>query len=396
MTATPRRLWLVSLVAAVALLVAACADDADDADDADLDEEPAEVDEPEENDEEDDEEAEAAADDELPFEGETLTVLNWNDYGSDQDYAIEGFKERTGASVEHVYHSGGEELRQILRTGGVGEIDVALPNPTYVQQMQEEGTIQPVDTSQIPNLELVADTFIDVEDIYVDGELYGVPWVWGSTGLTYNTEHFDEEPTSWGVLWDSEWEDRVGFMDSPVEAVMLTALYLGDDPHDPDLDAVRDALIEMRPNVQIYWGSSDDWTRAFTTEAISVGNFWAGDAGSMMEEGHPVGYTIPEEGAAAWLSTWSIVADAPNPDLAHAWIDWMISTDFLLTWAEDPLGNAPAPATTEAQEQLSEEAKERTQAYPDQVDDLAIMGSLTEEQQQAYTDLLAEVKAGAQ
>lgn len=373
---TRRYAAVLALALVGALALAACAeDDADDVASDDTDE---------------------ATEGELPFEGETLTVLNWNDYGSDQDYAVEGFEERTGATVEHVYHSSGEELREILRTGGIGEIDVTNPNFSFLQQMVEEDMLQPLDEAQIDNLDEVYEDFLQSDDLYADGELYGAPWVWGSTGLTYNTEHFDEEPTSWGVLWDDEWEGQVGFMDSPVEAIMLTALYLGDDPHDPDLDAVREALVDMRPNVELYWGSSDDWTRAFTTEAISVGNFWAGDAGSMMEEGEPVGYVIPEEGAVGWIDAWTVVADSPNPELAHAWIDWMISEEFLVEWAEDPEGNAPAPANEVAQEQLPEEVKARIQAYPEQVEDLAIMGTLTQEEQQAYTDLLAEVKAGVQ
>ncbi|MFO8075899.1 MAG: extracellular solute-binding protein [Egibacteraceae bacterium] len=379
---TRRYASLLALALVGTLTLAACAED--EADDVANDD----TDEATDGDVDDDAE--------LPFEGETLTVLNWNDYGSDQDYAVEGFEERTGATVEHVYHSSGEELREILRTGGIGEIDVTNPNFSFLQQMVEEDMLQPLDEAQIDNLDEVYEDFLQSDDLYADGELYGAPWVWGSTGLTYNTEHFDEEPTSWGVLWDDEWEGQVGFMDSPVEAIMLTALYLGDDPHDPDLDAVREALVDMRPNVELYWGSSDDWTRAFTTEAISVGNFWAGDAGSMMEEGEPVGYVIPEEGAVGWIDAWTVVADSPNPELAHAWIDWMVSEEFLVEWAEDPEGNAPAPANEVAQEQLPEEVKARIQAYPEQVEDLAIMGTLTQEEQQAYTDLLAEVKAGVQ
>ena len=371
MTSSKRRVGLLASAAALALVVAACGgEDIVDESDTDV--------------------AEA-----LPFEGETLTVLNWNNFGSDTEYAIEGFKERTGAEVEHVYHSGGEELRQILRTGGIGEIDVTNPNFSFLQQMVDEGMLQPLDERLIPNLEDVYDDFMEAEDLSADGELYGAPWVWGSTGLTYNTEHFDEAPTSWAVLWDAEMQGRVGFMDSPVEAVMLAALFIGEDPHDPDLDAVREALIDLRPNVQIYWGSQDDWIRSFTTEAISVGNFWAGDAGMMIEEGYPVGYTIPEEGAVGWVDAWTVVADSPNPELAHAWIDWMISVEFLTQWAEDPVGGAPAPANAAAQAALPEDVIERIQAFPDQVEDLAIMMGLTEEQQQAYTDLLSEVKAGA-
>lgn len=330
-----------------------------------------------------------------PFEGEVLTVLNWNSYGSDSDLAVEGFEELTGAEVEHVYHTGYEELAQTLRTGGIGKIDVAEINPSYVQQYYDEGFIDKIDESAIENLDLVADTFMEVDDLYIDGDLYSVPWVWGSTGLTYNTEHLDEEPTSWGILWDDEMEGEVALMDDPVEAVMLVALYIGEDPHDPDLDAVREAMVDLRDNVELFWGSTDDFTRAFTTEAISAGNYWAGDAGKLASSGEPVGYVIPEEGAPAWVSTWSVLADAPNPELAHAWIDWMISTEFLAGWVNDPDLGAPAPATVEAQEALTDEAVQRTQAFPDQVDRLAIMQELSQERQQQYTDLLAEVKAGS-
>lgn len=329
-----------------------------------------------------------------PFEGQTLTVLNWNGYGSDTELAIQGFEERTGASVRHVYHAGGEELRQILRTGGIGEIDVALPNPTYILQMVEEGMLQPVDRSQLDNLDKIAPNFLEVEDLFSGDELYGVPWVWGSTGLTYNTEAFPEPPTSWAVLWDEASRGEVAFMDSPIEAIMLASLYLGQDPHDPDLDAVREALEELHQNVQVYWSSSDDFNRAIITGAVTVGNYWAGNAGSLMAEGHPVGYVIPEEGAAGWLSTWVIVRDAPSKELAHAWIDWMISTEFQLGWANDPEGGSPAPANAVASAQLSDEARERVQAFAEHADGLAIMQSLTPEQQQTYTDLLAEVKAG--
>ena len=329
-----------------------------------------------------------------PFEGQTLTVLNWNGYGSDTELAIQGFEERTGATVRHVYHSGGEELRQILRSGGIGEIDVALPNPTYILQMVGDDMLQPVDRSQLSNLDKIAPDFLDVTDLYDGDDLYGVPWVWGSTGLTYSTEAFPEPPTSWSVLWDEANAGKVAFMDSPIEAVMLAALHLGEDPHDPDLDAIRATLEEMRDNVQIYWSSSDDFNRAMITGSATVGNYWAGNAGSLMAEGHPVGYTIPEEGAVGWLSTWVIVKDAPNPELAHAWIDWMTSTEFQLAWAEDPDAGSPAPANMEASEQLSDEARARVQAFPEHAEKLAIMQSLTPEQQQVYADLLAEVKSG--
>lgn len=336
--------------------------------------------------------APAAAD--LPFEGQTLTVLNWNGYGSDTELALRGFEERTGATVRHVYHSGGEEMRQILRMGGIGQIDVIAPNGSFLLQLVDEGMVAPIDTARISTLDEISPDFLMSPDISRDGVLYGVPWVWGSTGLTYSTEAFAEPPTSWAVLWDEANRGNVGVMDSPVEAIMLAALHLGLDPHDPDLGQVRDALRELHRNVQLYWSSGDDWDRAFLTGAVTVGNYWSGNAGTLMAQGEPAGYVIPEEGAVGWMDTWSIVADAPNPELAHAWIDWMTGAEFLTAWAEDPAGAAPAPANAIAASMLSEAARARTQSYPEVVERLAIMQNLSPERQQVWTDLWAEVKSG--
>ena len=62
------------------------------------------------------------------FSGQTLTVLNWNGYGSDADYSELVFEEMYNCEVNHVYFTTLDEMLNMLRTGGLGTIDVLLPN----------------------------------------------------------------------------------------------------------------------------------------------------------------------------------------------------------------------------------------------------------------------------
>lgn len=42
---------------------------------------------------------------------------------------------------------------------------------------------------------------------------------------------------------------------------MTAALYLGEDPYNPDLSKVKKSLIELKNNSKVFWASADDWTK---------------------------------------------------------------------------------------------------------------------------------------
>lgn len=368
MAGKPRR--IVAAASALAFLAAACGGGGDDAGDGASD---------------------GAASE--SGEGRTLVVANWNDYGSDMPWAVEEFEERTGATVVHQYFNSQEEMLAMLRSGGVGEVDLILPNLAYIGQAIDEGLVQPVDLSQLENVGDLYPQFVEEEGLTRDGETYGVPWVWGSTSLAYNSEEITEELDSWDALWDPAYAGRVAFFDDAPTAIQTAALYAGEDPQDPDLDAVREALLELKPATQVYWSSADDWTRGFSAGSVVIGNLWSGLAGTQVAAGDPVTYTIPQEGAPGWLDSWAIVDQAPNEDLAYEFIDWMTSEEFQLRWAQDEDRSSPAPANSLVHEQLDEATAERIQSDPAAIEQLAMQRDIDQETLTAWTQLWQEVKA---
>lgn len=327
-----------------------------------------------------------------PFEGQTLTVLNYKGFGSDEDYAIKGFEELTGAKVEHVYHSGAEELRRILRTGGIGNIDVLQPNTTFVQQLASEGLIDPIDESKIPNLSKASPDFVANENLHYDGKLYAAPVVWGTTPMFFKTSAGDV-PTDWSALWDPKYKGRVSIRDNAENAITIAALYLGQDPYHPDLDTVEDALMELRPQIVNFWTSEDDITRSASTDLIDVGYAWDSTIAGIAREGYDYQLVVPEGGVIGWLDGWAIAHDSPHPDLAHAWINWMISTEFQTEWLNDPEGSAPASANQEVKANLTEDALSRLPALDIDPSKVLVGASIEPDVQQQYQDLWERVKA---
>src|SRR5699024_9744887 len=95
----------------------------------------------------------------------TLTVANWKGYGSDEPYGADTFEEICDCKVVHQYYNSSEELLNMLRQGGIGEIDVILTNPLYIDVAIDEGLIQPIDTEKVDSYDDLLEDFRDSEDI---------------------------------------------------------------------------------------------------------------------------------------------------------------------------------------------------------------------------------------
>lgn len=328
-----------------------------------------------------------------PFKGQTLVVANWKDYGSDMPWVVKQFQQLTGAKVVHQYFNSEEQQLNMLRTGGIGKIDVALPNLAYVQPAAKQNLLQPIDTSKLTNWAQLYPKLRQQAGLRSGGKLYGAPWMWGLTSLAYNTSVIHQKIDSWAALWDPQYQGKVAFFDDPTTAVMTTALYLHEDPYHPDLSKVRNALMSLKKNSKLFWASADDWTKAFSTQSIVIGNLWSGLAGTQIAHGDPVAFVVPKEGSIGWLDSWAIVRNAPHRDLAYAWINFMTSKQFQARWATDPNRSSPAPANRSAQATLSKKVIKRIQANPDWFSKLTLQNAIPQKTLQQWTELWQEVKA---
>ncbi len=326
-------------------------------------------------------------------ETRTLTVANWKGYGSDSAYGAVVFEKMYNVKVVHQYFTSLEEMLTMLRAGGMGKIDVLLPNSAFVKVAVDEGLVQAIDTSKISSYGDILKSLREFPDaIGPDGKVYAVPWTWGTTSLGYNPKFVKDAPTSWAALWDPRYAGKVGFFDDYDTAIRTAALYLGLDPQNPDLGKVKDALLALKKNTRTYWASYDDFLKPYAAEEIVIGNMWAGLATKLTNAKQPVVYVHPREGTIGWTDFWAIAKDAPQYDLACKWIDFMVGEKFQLAWATDK-DNAHCTVNTRVMGKLTDSQKRAIWIYPNPPAKLAMQQSMNQDQRQAWLDLWNEVKA---
>jgi spermidine/putrescine transport system substrate-binding protein len=322
----------------------------------------------------------------------TLVVANWEDYGSDEPWAVKYFEQKYHCIIKPVYFNSETQALSLLQNGGLGHIDVILPNLAYVRQAVSEGLLQPINTSKLSNYNQLYPTLRTNPYDRVGGKVYGIPWTWGTTGLAYNPQLIKTPLNSWAALWNPKYKGEIGFFDDPTTAIMTTALYLHENPYHPNLAKVKAALLKQKALDKLYWSSQNDWDKAYTSKEIALGNVWSGAATALIASGTKMTYVLPKEGAIGWVDNWAIAKDAPHLQLAYDWINYMISVQFQSHYARDLTAEPPAMANSQVNKHLPQSVIDATFSFPQWLHRLVIQRALPAGVLNTWTQLWEQVK----
>lgn len=321
-----------------------------------------------------------------------IKVLNWQGYGTDEKWAIEAFEKATGTKVVHDYFNSEQEMLTKLRTSP-DAYDVVLINNIFVADAANEGLIQPLDTAKLPNFADLAPSLRDSDRFMKDGKHFASAWVWGLTSFAYNSDKITDKLDSIEALWDAKYAGKVGMRDDAMEAIQIAALATGQDMNNPaDMGKIKEKLSALKPQLKTFWSSEDEWNKLFAAGDYLVAVYWSGSASrSRKAMKLPVQFVVPKEGAIGWFDGLAVAANAPNPDGAHAFINYMIDPGFYVPW--DTNVGAPASANLKAMAALPEDALNRSVlGDPEVVKRVQWMAPVTDQQRQSQQELWDEVK----
>lgn len=321
-----------------------------------------------------------------------LHILNWQGYGSDEPWAHEMFEEKYGVEIVHDYYNSNEELLTKLRTSP-GTYDAVLIGNTWGSTAIEEGLLAPIQVDALEHYGDLSDQLVSLPDMRDDGTVYGVPWDWGATGIAYNEEQVNEEIDSIDIFWDPQYEGKIAWQDYYIDNVMFAAIALGQDPNDPsDLEAVEQKLVELMPQLRTFWASEDEFNKLFSAETILLGTYWSGSSARAAKMGLPLKFVVPREGGIGWVDSWAIPSDAPHPQSALKWIDFMISPEFYLEF--DSRVGAPVPSNEKTVEQLPDDSLNKSYlSRPEIRERLVFYAPLSEQTKERWVELWEGVKA---
>jgi spermidine/putrescine-binding protein len=292
-----------------------------------------------------------------------LSLVVWRGY--DDREAAERFLVERRIELDVTYVDSDEDAVDLLPNG----FDVAAVDNRYVPRLVEDGLIDALDPSRIPNLAHVFPRFRRLGQDE-SGRTWSAPYIWGRHPMTYNAAFVRDPPTTWLDVTRPEFHGRVAMIDGFVNQLVVWGRVLGyPDPVSITQEELH-AAAELAAHVKREAGARIvRWDEL--PGLLATGEAWVATAGweavrrFAARLGADVRLVYPALEAYPWLDSWCLGRDAPNAELAHAWIDWMLSPAAQRAVTRNlPCGSVNA----EAVGNLDQDVRE---AFPhDRIDDL--------------------------
>ncbi|MCV6593121.1 MAG: polyamine ABC transporter substrate-binding protein, partial [Silicimonas sp.] len=251
------------------------------------------------------------------------------------------FESETGIKLIYDVFDSNEVLETKMLAGGSG-YDVVVPTGDFLQRQISAGAFQKLDQSKLSNSGNLWDLIKDRTEQYDPENAYSINYMWGTTGLGVNVgkvkEALGEDAPIDSldlILNPANMEKLSGcgvyLLDAPTEVIPATLAYLGEDPNSFDKDLINkagDVLLSVRPYVRKF--HSSEYINALANGDICVAFGWSGDVlqardrAAEADNGVEIAYNAPKEGALMWFDQMAIPADAPNPDGAHKFLNFIM------------------------------------------------------------------------
>lgn len=272
-----------------------------------------------------------------------VRIYNWSDYIDESILA--DFTAETGIQVVYDVYDSNDVLETKLLAGNTG-YDLVVPTGTFLARQIQAGVFQELDKSKIPNWQNLDPELMERVARYDPGNAHGFIYMWGTTGIAYNVdkikERMPEAPVdSWRMVFDPEVVKNfadcgIMILDSSEDIFPTVLNYLGEEPDSKDVAVIEkgaEALQAIRPHIRKFHSSEN--INALANGDICMSVMYSGDAGiaaTRAEEagnGVDIEYVIPKEGALLWFDIMAMPKDAPNPDNAYAFMDYILRPEVI-------------------------------------------------------------------
>ncbi len=273
---------------------------------------------------------------------EEVRVYNWSDYIDEE--LLTKFEAETGIDLIYDVFDSNEVLETKMLAGGSG-YDVVVPSGTFLQRQIAAGAFQKLDPEKLPNLANMWNVVSERTEQYDPENAYSINYMWGTTGIGVNIGKVrellgDDAPVNSLELvfnpanMEKLSECGVHFLDAPAELIPMALKYLGEDPdsHDPDvIKRAEEVFAPVRPYIQKF--HSSEYVNALANGDICVAVGWSGDIlqsrdrAAEADNGVEIEYHAATEGAQMWFDQMAIPVDAPNPDAAHVFLNFIMDAE---------------------------------------------------------------------
>ncbi len=284
----------------------------------------------------------------------TLYIYNWGEYISDGSEGSldvnaafeEWYYEEYGKRVKVNYstYSSNEDMYTKLSSGAT-KYDVVVPSDYMIARMIDEGMLKKLNFDNIPNAGYIDNEILFGGDTpYYDTEAaYSVPYTYGTVGIIYNKTMLTDEDLalieagegSWGIMWDPQYEGNILQFNNSRDAFATALYYKGYSVNTEDEAQWREALSLLKEQKEIVQGYvMDEIYNKMENGSAAIAPYYAGDFFTMYADNEDLGFFYPREGTNIFVDAMCIPKGSQNPEIAEAYINFMLSEEAAVANAE--------------------------------------------------------------
>jgi spermidine/putrescine transport system substrate-binding protein len=268
----------------------------------------------------------APADPDAPAEG-TLRVFAYGDTVPDE--MLDPFRE-ANPDVDLKVATFDSNKAAAAKLAGGFEADVVEVCTDEMEPLLARGLIRPLDETAIEDFDKLA--FSDADEVRNEnGEVLFVPASAGPYGLIVNTEEAPQPVSSFQDLFDPAFAGEVALEATPLTALGAAALAIGiEDPMnmtDEEVEQAKQHLLEHRDNFRSFAESDSSMVNLFKSGEVVLADGGRGTTEAMADDGLPVEWVAPEEGALSWVCGLALTSKAANTDAAYKLINYYASPE---------------------------------------------------------------------
>ena len=254
---------------------------------------------------------------------ESLYIYNWAEYIDPE--VITMFEKETGIQVSYDEFETNEIMYPVIEAGAIS-YDLVCPSDYMIQKMIENDLVSEINFDNIPNYSNIDEMQLTSAKEFDPENKYSVPYCWGTVGILYNKSMVKEPVDSWGILWDTKYEDNILMQKSVRDAFGITLKYLGYSLNTTDENALEEAkqmLIEQKRSGVVQAYVVDEVRDKMIGNEAAIGVIYSGEAIYTQLENPNLEYVIPKEGSNIWIDSLVIPKNAKHKENAEAFINFV-------------------------------------------------------------------------
>lgn len=267
--------------------------------------------------------------------GGEVNIWTYNDFVPEAFKAQ--FESETGIKINiRLVDDQGKQFNLLAAEQPNPTVDIMTVAGHRFLQFISSDLLAPLDTGRLTNWDKINPTFSESDWATINGNKWGAPILSGLEVLSYNTEFVsEEEAMTWDTLFSEKYAGQTAYIiQDMMSIIMLKMGYDGnmvaymDDPAEAAriVEEAKQFLISKKPLVRKYYDSGAEFQQMMVNQDIVLGHSWNGPAAALINDGFPLGMTIPREGSYGFVYTFNVANNAPNPDNAYTFLDAILAS----------------------------------------------------------------------